>query len=276
MHLILTGATGLIGSGVLDAMIKMKDVTKISILSRRPVPMADAAKDPRINVIIHKDFTKYDQELLDQLKDATGCVWALGISQSAVGKEEYIKITKDYALAAAQAFQTLPVQGPAQSPPSSPSSTKSPKHGPRPFHFVFVSGSGATFRPAFYSPIFARVKGETELALAEMRRQNPLFKVNTVRPAFVDPLDHKEILSYIPKSTPALGFGGGLLIRAVGRGVKSIHSPTEPLGRFLTKMAMGKFDTTFEKEGGKIKFERLEGGFTVVENGALRRMAGLD
>lgn len=61
---------------MLDAMIKMKDVTKISILSRRPVKMAEDAKDPRINVIIHKDFTKYDSAVLDQLKGARGVVWA--------------------------------------------------------------------------------------------------------------------------------------------------------------------------------------------------------
>ena len=87
MHLILTGATGLVGSGVLDAMIKMKDVTKISVLSRRPVKMAKDAKDPRVNVIIHKDFEKYDSDLLSKLSGANGCVWALGISQTQVGKE---------------------------------------------------------------------------------------------------------------------------------------------------------------------------------------------
>jgi len=87
MHLILTGATGLVGSSVLDAMIKNQGITKISILSRRPVPMAEDAKDPRINVIIHKDFNTYDDELLEKLKDATGCVWALGISQAEVSKE---------------------------------------------------------------------------------------------------------------------------------------------------------------------------------------------
>ena len=87
MHLILTGATGLVGTSVLDAMIKMTDVTKISILSRRPVQMADDARDPRINVIIHKDFETYDSELLNKLRDASGCVWALGISQAQVDKE---------------------------------------------------------------------------------------------------------------------------------------------------------------------------------------------
>ena len=87
MHLILTGATGLIGTAVLDAMINMKDVTKISILSRKPVKMAEDANDPRINVIIHNDFEKYDEDLLNKLSGASACVWALGVSQSAVGKE---------------------------------------------------------------------------------------------------------------------------------------------------------------------------------------------
>jgi NAD dependent epimerase/dehydratase family enzyme len=87
MHLILTGATGLVGSGVLDAMIRAKDVTKISILSRRAVKMVDGLNDPRINVITHSDFTKYDSDLLQKLSGATGCVWALGISQSQVSAE---------------------------------------------------------------------------------------------------------------------------------------------------------------------------------------------
>lgn len=87
MHLILTGATGAIGTSVLDAMLKTKDISKISILSRRPVPLADRQKDPRVNVILHKDFEQYSPELLDQLQGAKGAVWALGISQNAVSKE---------------------------------------------------------------------------------------------------------------------------------------------------------------------------------------------
>lgn len=87
MHVILTGATGLVGSGVLDVMKRAKNISKISIISRRPVPMVEAAKDPRINVIIHKDFEKYDAALLEQLKGASGCVWALGTSQTQVGPE---------------------------------------------------------------------------------------------------------------------------------------------------------------------------------------------
>lgn len=84
MHLILTGATGLVGSAVLDALIKNQAVTKITIISRRPVKMAEDANDSRIKVIIHKDFEKYDAELLSQIQGARGCIWALGTSQNSV------------------------------------------------------------------------------------------------------------------------------------------------------------------------------------------------
>lgn len=87
MHLILAGATGLVGSSVLDAMLKTTSITKISILSRRPVPMADDAKDPRVRVIMQKQFDSYEPEVLDQLKDADGCVWALGTSTTNVNQE---------------------------------------------------------------------------------------------------------------------------------------------------------------------------------------------
>lgn len=87
MHLVLAGATGLVGSGVLDAMLKMNQVSQITILSRRMVRMADDARDPRVRVVLHQDFERYDAALLRQIQDATGCVWALGISQNQVGKE---------------------------------------------------------------------------------------------------------------------------------------------------------------------------------------------
>jgi uncharacterized protein YbjT (DUF2867 family) len=85
MHLILTGATGLIGASVLDNMLAQESISRISILSRRPVKMAEG--HAKAKVIIHTDFNNYDKVLLEDLKDAQGCVWALGVSQNAVSKE---------------------------------------------------------------------------------------------------------------------------------------------------------------------------------------------
>jgi uncharacterized protein YbjT (DUF2867 family) len=87
MHLILTGATGLVGSAVLDAMLRTSEITRISILARRSVAMADQAKDPRVHVIPHADFGAYGPDVLGQLQGANGVIWALGVSQTKVGKE---------------------------------------------------------------------------------------------------------------------------------------------------------------------------------------------
>ncbi|KAF6790355.1 nucleoside-diphosphate-sugar epimerase [Colletotrichum sojae] len=254
MHLILTGATGLVGSSVLDAMIKMKDVTKISILSRRPVPMAEDAKDPRVNVIIQKDFQKYEPEVLEKLKGANGAVWALGISQTKVSKEDYIKITKDYTLEAAKAFAALP-------------------SGDEPFRFVYVSGEGATQKPGMFSAIFARVKGETETLLSELRAADPRLRAESIRPAFVDCANHPAVKPYIP-NPGAMYYGINLLLGPVIRATyQSFVSPTEVLGRFMTEMAMGKHDDGLAA-GGKGVIT-LNGGSRVVENVGFRRMAGL-
>ena len=85
MHLILTGATGLIGSAVLHNMINSSNVTAVSILSRKPVPQAEGHE--KVKVIIHKDFNTYPSDILAQLKGAEGCVWAQGISVTQVTKE---------------------------------------------------------------------------------------------------------------------------------------------------------------------------------------------
>lgn len=90
MHVILTGATGLVGSAVLHAMTKNPEISKISILSRRPVPMIQNSDDSRIKTILCKDFSKFDDSILEQLNGATGCVWALGVSQADVNKEYVI------------------------------------------------------------------------------------------------------------------------------------------------------------------------------------------
>ncbi|UNI20530.1 hypothetical protein JDV02_006608 [Purpureocillium takamizusanense] len=287
MHLILTGATGLVGSSALDAMLKAKDVTKISILSRKPVPMAEARRDPRVSVILHRDFGTYDAQLLDRLRDADGCVWALGISQTKVSADEYVKITKDYTLAAARSFATLrsspSSSSSSPSPPSSGSDTGGAKQQQqqqqqqqhqqqnRPFRFIYVSGEGATQSPGRFSAIFARVKGETEQALADLTRElSSRLQADSVRPAFVDASRHDAIKPYIPD--PGALYRAGMvplgpLIRTAFRGM---HSPTEQLGAFLTQMATGKLDGDLEGPGA---FKL--GPSWVIENVGLRRIMGL-
>ncbi|UPL00859.1 hypothetical protein LCI18_011793 [Fusarium solani-melongenae] len=254
MHLILTGATGLIGSGVLDAMLKMKDITKISILSRRPVAMAENAQDPRVNVIIHTDFLHYGRNVLSQLQGANGAVWALGVSQTKVSKDEYIKITKDYALAGAKAFADLAPND-------------------EPFRFIFVSGQSSTQNPGPFTNRYARVKGETELLLSEMRSTYPRLITEAVGPGVVSERDHAAIKPYVPDQGFFHNSARAVLGPPVRMAFPSLDSPTEPLGKFLVEMAMGRFDKQLDEGGSDIT--TLKGGMRVLKNPAFLRLAGL-
>ncbi|RFU82159.1 nucleoside-diphosphate-sugar epimerase [Trichoderma arundinaceum] len=254
MHLILTGATGLIGSSVLDAMLKMTEVTKISILSRRPVAMAEDAKDPRVNVIIHKDFSSYDSEVLNKLRGASGAVWALGVSQTKVSKEEFIKITKDYPLAGAEAFSNLAPNG-------------------DPFRFVFVSGQGSTQAPGRFSSLYSRIKGETEVALSEMRIANPRLLADAVGPGFVDGKGHAAIQPYLQNQGFFIDGSKMLVRRPIEVAAKWLHCPTEPMGRFLVGMALGKYEAHLRE--GDVDIVTLNGGLRIIKNTTITQLASV-
>lgn len=85
-HVILTGCTGTAGSAVLARCIASSRISRISVLSRRPVKQAAGAD--KVNVIIHKDFNTYPESVLEQLKGAVGCVWALGVPAGQVSARQ--------------------------------------------------------------------------------------------------------------------------------------------------------------------------------------------
>ncbi|KAB8338717.1 hypothetical protein FH972_021662 [Carpinus fangiana] len=258
MHLVLFGATGLVGSSALQAMIRRPDVTKVTCISRKPVPMADGHS--KVEIAIHDDFMTYDEPLLSKIKGATGVVWALGTSQNSVSKDisygvsnvkhysVYVKITRDYTLAAAQAFAKQAAAEPAGS------------------NFVFVSGEGATHSPGMLTPIFGRCKGETELKLLDLAQASQSrMRTYVVRPGGVDPSQQPEILPFLPKmevyKTPLLA-----VMRIV---MKGMHSPTKPLGEFLVALAAG------DKGGAALQGEGVENDGWVVTNRGFRAQMGL-
>ena len=79
----------------------------------------------------------------------------------------------------------------------------------QPFNFVYVSGEGATLEPGRWTQLYGRVNGETEAALAGMRKANPLLRALSVRPALVDPGTHDAIHPYLPGLTNHRGHARG-------------------------------------------------------------------
>ena len=71
MKIILTGSTGYIGSGVLKRCIAHPSVTSIVALTRRAIEV----ENPKLHNIVVKDFLKYDNSVIEQLKGAEACIW---------------------------------------------------------------------------------------------------------------------------------------------------------------------------------------------------------
>jgi len=154
MKIIIFGATGLIGSECVRQAIEDKNIEQITAITRRDLDK-DIISD-KLNVIIHTDFLDYNA-LLNQFANHQACIWALGISQTAVNENEYIKITHDYTIAAAKAISSVNPD----------------------MRFVFVSGMGAdsTEQSRF---LFGRIKGKTE---NDLIKESGLKEIYTVRPA---------------------------------------------------------------------------------------------
>jgi uncharacterized protein YbjT (DUF2867 family) len=74
MKIIVTGATGFVGGGIVRQASLDPAITGIFTLSRRPLPSA-LAKLPKVTSIIHKDFSEYPDELLRKLRGAEACIW---------------------------------------------------------------------------------------------------------------------------------------------------------------------------------------------------------
>ena len=174
-HIIITGATGSAGAAVLTHALESPIISRVSVLSRRPVKLAEG--QAKADVIIHSDFETYPEEVLSRLQGATGCVWAQGISSRGMNEDEYIKITVDYPLAAARAFSTL---------------------GPK-MNFVYVSGEGADMEKQQGGMMYARVKGAAERKLLELQAELEPLHVYNIRPGVINPAG-----KYLAERKPSL------------------------------------------------------------------------
>ena len=155
MKIILTGATGVAGSEALRVSLADPDVTRVTVLTRRPTRVRHA----KLTELTLADFLDYTP-VQPQLADHDACLWCLGISQNRVTREEYERITFDYTLAGAHALAAANRQ----------------------FTFCFLSGAGADSTEASRI-LFARVKGRTENALLAL--DAPI--TYCFRPGFIQP-----------------------------------------------------------------------------------------
>lgn len=134
MKVIITGATGMVGKGVLLECLENNEVTKVLVIGRQSVNITH----PKLNELLISDFTNFEPYSSD-LTGYDACFYCLGISAAGLDEAAYTKITYDYTLNLANVLLKLNSQ----------------------FTFIYVSGEG-TDSSEKGRMMWARVKGKTE------------------------------------------------------------------------------------------------------------------
>ena len=156
MKVILFGATGMVGQGVLRECLIDPEVENVLSVVRR----SSGQTHQKLKEIVHDNFFDFSK-IENDLRGYDACFFCLGISSVGLNEQEYQHITYDITIAAAQTLLKL-----------NPDLT-----------FVFVSGTG-TDSTEKSKTMWARIKGKTENALLKM----PFKAKYMFRPAFIQPL----------------------------------------------------------------------------------------
>ncbi|MFD0568233.1 NAD(P)H-binding protein [Kitasatospora gansuensis] len=99
MNVLLFGATGMVGQGVLRECLLDDRVDSVRAVVRAPLDTTH----PKLTAIVHRDFTDFTA-LAGEFEDVDACFYCLGVTSAGKGEDEYRRITHDYTLAAAHAL----------------------------------------------------------------------------------------------------------------------------------------------------------------------------
>ena len=202
MKVILFGATGMIGQGVLRECLLDPDVTTVLSVARRTT----GKTDPKLSEIVHDDFSDFSS-LANELTGYDACFFCLGVSSAGMSEAEYTRVTYDVAVAAAK---TLVERNPGLT-------------------FVFVSGTG-TDSTERGSIMWARVKGKAENAILAM----PFKASFAMRPAAIQPMHGETSRATITR----VGYATlGWLFPIIKAAFPKLVTTTERLGRAMLVLA---------------------------------------
>jgi len=151
IKVIITGASGMVGEGVLYECLQNNDVEQILVVGRRSCGYTHL----KLKEIVHADLYNLSA-IEDQLDDYNACFFCLGMSSVGVKEPEFHKVTYELTMHFANTLCKL-----------NPDMT-----------FCYVSGSGTN---ADGKLMWQRVKGKTENDLITL----PFKQVYNFRPGII-------------------------------------------------------------------------------------------
>ena len=158
--MLIFGATGMVGQGVLRECLLDSDVARVVTLGRTPARGWMVEGSPKLRQIVHSDLQNY-AGIEGELAGFDACFFCMGVSSSGMQEADYERVTYGITLAAADVVSRI-----------NPGMT-----------FIYVSGAGTDSSEQGRS-MWARVKGKTENALLRLPLKAYMF-----RPGLIEPLD---------------------------------------------------------------------------------------
>ncbi|MEP7141797.1 MAG: NAD-dependent epimerase/dehydratase family protein [Ferruginibacter sp.] len=150
---IITGATGMVGEGVLHECLQHPQVEAVLVINRKPCGVIHS----KLKEIIHPDFFDFSA-IENQLTGYNACFFCLGVSSVGMKEDAYYKMTYTLTLHIAGTLSKLNTG----------------------MTFCYVSGAGTDSSEKGRS-MWARVKGKTENDLMKL----PFQQVFNFRPGFI-------------------------------------------------------------------------------------------
>ena len=202
MKVILFGATGMVGQGVLRECLLDHGVESVLAVGRSPTGQRHA----KLREIVHDNFLDFSA-IESELAGFDACFFCLGVSSVGMSEDRYRHLTHDITLAAAAALSEL-----------NPGMV-----------FVYVSGQG-TDSTEQGRLMWARVKGKTENDLLKL----PFKAAYMFRPAGIQPLHGvRSKTAWVQ----AIYVVAAPLLSYLARTAPKYMTTSEQLGRAMIKVA---------------------------------------
>ena len=202
MKVILFGATGMVGQGVLRECLVDPDVERVLVVGRSPTERQHG----KLREVLHKDFTEF-AAIESDLVGYDACFFCLGVSSIGMDPERYRHLTYDVTMAAAR---TLVALNP---------------------NMVFTYVTGRSTDSTEQGPVrWAWVKGKTENDLLKL----PFKAAYMFRPAGIQPLHGvRSKTSWVN----AIYVVAAPLLSYLARTSPKFMTTSEQLGRAMIKVA---------------------------------------
>lgn len=155
MRVIMFGASGMVGGGVLLECLEDARIERVLAVGRRSLGLAH----PKLHELVLPDL--FDLEAAaGELRGYDACFYCLGVSSAGMSEADYRRLTYDLTVVVAETLERV-----------SPG-----------IEWCFVSGRG-TDGTASGRVMWARVKGEAENYLLALPQETYMF-----RPGFIQPM----------------------------------------------------------------------------------------